>query len=166
MRFLALVAALALSGCSLTVNALHPRPSVSVSGDVGKFAIDASAVPDDYEPGRLVHIHQFRQTLANGLHAAVGDRFVSGADPTAARLVFTEISMEFSNIGDVGVFLLIRFHAKWLGADGKLLSEVGGTAQPTNPTETGERHVEDAVENMYTQIIQGLDNAMHPDAKR
>jgi hypothetical protein len=166
MRWFALVATLALAGCSMTVNALHPRPSVSVSGDLGKFALDASAIPDDYEPGRLVHIHQFRQTLANALHAAVGERFSATADPAAVRLVFTDMSMEFSNISDIGVFLLIRFHAKWLAADGHLIAEVGGTAKPVNVTETGERHVEDAVEVMFGQLVDGLDKALHPGAAR
>jgi len=164
MKWLALVASLALSGCSMTVNALHPHPSVSVSGDTSKYTLDASAIPDDYEPGRMVHIHQFHETLANALHSAVSERFTAAPDPTATKLVFTEMDMSFSNIADIGVFLLLRFHAKWVGPDGKTIAEVGGTAKPVNVTETGERHVEDAVEVMFGQLVEGLDRALHPGA--
>jgi hypothetical protein len=70
-------------------------------------------------------------------------------------------TLAFSNLGDMGRFLTIRYRAHWADPNGQVLAEVAGTAQPRNPTDTGARHLEDVVEVMYEKVIDGLDKASH-----
>jgi hypothetical protein len=157
-----------LSGCTATLGAVNPRPNVVIGRGVSTISLDASKVADEQEPkGQAtpgtfnmwsVKIKDFRTTLDNGFRNAVGSHFSS--DPSArTRLVIDTADLEFSNLGGLGRFMTIRYRAHWNDAKGELLAEVAGTAQPTNPTETGQRHLEDVVEVMYEKMIDGLDKA-------
>jgi hypothetical protein len=99
----------------------------------------------------------------NGFHNAVGDKFVD-SNQKSLHLVITQTDMEMSNLGNIGRFLTIRYRAKWIGADGQLVAEVAGVAEPRNPTETGPRHLEDVIEVMYERMIEGFDRATHVGA--
>lgn len=57
----------------------------------------------------------------------------------------------------MGRFVTLRYRAKWISPEGELIAEVAGAAQPRNPTETGERHLEDVIEVMYERMIDGFD---------
>ena len=56
----------------------------------------------------------------------------------------------------------MRFRGRWTKADGQLIAEFAGVAQPRNPTETDNRHLEDLVEVMYEKIVDGLDRSQRP----
>lgn len=157
--FFGLVLAVA-TGCSMTVNAMNPRPNVVVAGDGVPMAIDVGAIADDYDVGR-VHIHEFRKSVATGFKNAVGDKATT--DPHALKLVVSQVSMELSNLGSLGQFVTIRYRARWLDERGHTVAQVAGVAQPRNPTETGPRHLEDAVEVMVESMIDGLDKATRRD---
>ncbi|MFO0668933.1 MAG: hypothetical protein U0235_04785 [Polyangiaceae bacterium] len=157
--FFGLVLAVA-TGCSMTVNALNPRPNVVVAGDGMPMAIDVGGISDDYEIGR-VHVHEFKKSLTAGFRNAVGDKATT--DAGALRLVVSQVSMELANIGSIGQFVTIRYRAKWLDGQGRTVAQVAGVAQPRNPTETGPRHLEDAIEVMVENMIDGLDKATRRD---
>jgi hypothetical protein len=155
-----------LSGCTATLGAVNPRPNVVIARSVSTVSIDTSKVTDEQEPkgqatpGTLnmwtVKIKDFRTTLDNGFRNAVGSHFATGTSGHT-QLVIDMADLEFSNLGGLGRFMTIRYRAHWNDAKGQLLAEVAGTAQPTNPTETGQRHLEDVVEVMYEKMIDGLD---------
>ena len=155
-----LLAALLLSfGCGTTVMELHPHPGTTLKGTTGVFSLDASAIADDYEPGHDVHLHRVRQSISNGLQAACGSRFSSKADPNATRLVFSEFSPTFITMGNRTDVILLTFRAAWQNPDGTVLAEVAGNAGPTDPNANSQqRRVEDAMEAMYQQLVNGLDN--------
>jgi hypothetical protein len=159
-RTLLAVAALAFSvaGCSMTVGEVNPHPNVVVTGNVGTLSVDTTAVQDTQQLDH-VQILAFRQSIANGFHGAIGDKFTPQNTPGSARVVITQANLEMSNLGNIGRFLTIRYRAKWLSPDGKVVAEVAGTAQPRNPTETGPRHLEDVIEVMVEGIIDGFDKA-------
>lgn len=146
----------------MTVNAVNPRPNVVVSGQTGALALDASKVPDDYVIDRVT-IHQFKQSLQNGFSNAVGDKLANVADKRALKLVVTSVQMELANMPPLGRFLNIRYRAKWIAPGDQVVAEVAGVAKPRNPLEPGPRHVEDAVEVMMENMIDGLDKATRHD---
>lgn len=147
----------------MTVNAVNPRPNVVVGANAGTLTVDVKAVADDHQVGR-VSIHEFRKSLANGFRNAVGDNHASASDKSALRLVITNVDLELANIGGLGQFITMRYRAKWVGANGQTLAQVAGVARPRNPTETGPRHLEDAIEVMFESMIEGLDKATRRDA--
>jgi hypothetical protein len=152
--------ALCLPACTMTVNAVNPRPNVVVGPHAGTLSIDVASVADDYEVGR-VSIHQFRKSLTTAFRNAVGDNLATTGDKGAVRLVISSVELELANLGALGQFVTMRYRAKWTSADGKVLAQVAGVARPRNPTETGPRHLEDAIEVMFENVIEGLDKATH-----
>lgn len=155
-----LLALLVLSvGCATTIRELHPHPGTTLKGTTGKFTLVTSAIADEYEPGRDVHLRQMKQTLQNAMEAATGTRYSSKADPDATRLVFSELSPSFVKLGANDNVVLLTFRAAWQAPDGTVIADVAGNAGPTNPGEhSQQRRVEDAVEAMFQQLINGLDN--------
>lgn len=164
LHVLALGVALAtlLPACSMTVNAVNPRPNVVVSNHAGALALDASQVPDDFVIERIT-IHEFKKSLSNGFKNAVGDNLASN-DKGAVKLIITSVQMELANMPPLGRFLNIRYRAKWAAPDGTTVAQVAGVARPRNPLEPGPRHVEDAVEVMMENMIDGLDKATRRDS--
>jgi hypothetical protein len=157
---LAVVAlAVFFSGCSMTVGATNPRPSVVVSGDSPHFALDVQRVKSDFDVER-VHIKEFRTTLTNAFRNAVGSKYAEAKGSDAVVLSFESVEIELSNLGDIGKFLTLRFRGKWLTPDNEVIAEFAGVAQPRNPTETGPRHLEDVVEVMYEKAVGGLNEAL------
>jgi len=171
MKAALVVSALALSACSTTIGAVNPRPNVVVAAQAPSVGIDVGKVADVQQPkgessnGVIylshVTIRDFRQTLRNGFRNAVGEHFAQDAAPL--RLVLDTADLEFSNLGNLGRFLTIRYRAHWLDRDGRTVAEVAGTAQPRNPTETGPRHLEDVVEVLYEKLIDGFDRTTKHD---
>ncbi|MEO6953812.1 MAG: hypothetical protein ABI321_18565 [Polyangia bacterium] len=155
-----LLAALVLSaGCAVTIKELHPHPGTTLKGTTGKFTLVTSAIADDYEPGRDVHLHDMKQTLQNAMQAAAGTRYSSKADPDATRLVFSELSPSFVKLGADDNVILFTFRASWQAPDGTVIADIAGNAGPTNPGEHSQkRRVEDAIEAMFQQLVNGLDN--------
>ncbi len=150
---LAAAAVALLSGCTATFGEVFPRPNVAISGSAEDFALDLTAVPDVVELDR-VRLEQFGRTLLNGFKSAVGSHF---AEPPqeATTLVLQRVEPEFAHVGQFR-YLTIRYRAVWRGSKGEVLGEVAGMAEPRNPAETGARHLEDVVEVMYEQLINGL----------
>jgi hypothetical protein len=155
---LVLLLALCLPACSMTVNAVNPRPNVVVGPHAGTLSLDVASVSDDYEVGR-VSIHQFRKSLTTAFRNAVGDNLAASGDKGSVRLVISSVELELANLGQLGQFVTMRYRAKWTSPDGKVLAQVAGVARPRNPTETGPRHLEDAIEVMFENVIEGLDKA-------
>ena len=165
MKAVLVVSVLALSACSTTIGAVNPRPNVVVGAKVTSVGVDLAKISDLQQPKGVspkgtvyltsVTIKEFRQTLRNGFRNAVGEHYAEASAPL--ELVLDKTDLEFSNLGDLGRFLTIRYRAHWVDADGNTIAEVAGTAQPRNPTETGPRHLEDVVEVMYEKLIDGLD---------
>lgn len=149
------------TGCTMTVHAVNPRPNVVVPASSPKYSVDVSRVPDHFEVERVT-IDEFRTTLSRGFQNAVGSRFSSPKNHDSVVLVFDNIEAELNNLGSIGRFLSLRFRGRWLTPDNQLIAEFAGVAQPRNPTETGDRHVEDAVEVMYEKVISGLDESVRP----
>jgi hypothetical protein len=155
---------LTLGGCGFTIGAVNPRPNVAVSRKVGTASVDTSKIEDIQHPDSegaaainlwKVSIKEFRTTLENGFRNAVGSHYAS--EGGATRLVFDEAELRFANFADLGRFLTIRYRLHWTDARGNVVAELAGVAQPRNPTETGRRHLEDVVEVLYEQAIDGLD---------
>ncbi len=155
-----LLAALILSaGCATTVMELHPHPGTTLKGTTGVFTLDATAIADDYEPGRDVHLHRVRQSISNAMQAACGTRYSSKADPNATRLVFSELAPTFIKMGNRDDVILLTFRASWQTPEGTVIAEVAGNAGPTDPNASSQqRRVEDAMEAMFQQLVNGLDN--------
>ena len=158
ISFAVVALSLLLPACSMTVNAVNPRPNVVVAANTGTLTVDVNAVSDDHEVGRVT-IHEFRKSLANGFRNAVGDNLAAPSDRSAVRLVITSVDLELANLGGLGQFITMRYRAKWMGSNGQTLAQVAGVARPRNPTETGPRHLEDAIEVMFENMIEGLDKA-------
>jgi hypothetical protein len=152
------------AGCSYTLGAVNPKPNVVVGRSVGRASLDLSAVDDTQRPDQdggapnmwKVSVTQFRNTLESGFRNAMGSHYSVEGEGTT-RLVFDTAELRFSNLGDLGRFLTIRYKAHWLDARGNVVAELAGVAQPRNPTETGKRHLEDVVEVLYEQAIEGLE---------
>ena len=140
----------------MSVHAVNPRPNVVVPASSPKYSIDASHVPDHFEVER-VSIDEFRTTLRNGFKNAVGSRYTSPQNHDSVVLVFDNVEAELNNLGNIGRFISLRFRGRWLTPDNQLIAEFAGVAQPRNPTETGDRHLEDAVEVMFEKVISGLE---------
>lgn len=166
---LVLLFALSCGACTMTMQAVNPRPNVVVSAKVTSVAIDASKIADTQqpkvtnlsgvtEPGKLM-IHEFRATLENGFRNAMGSHYAAANQTAPLRLVFDMADLEFSNLGRLGRFLVLRFRVRWVDANGQNIAEMAGIARPRNPMETGPRHLEDVVEDMFEKLIDGFDKA-------
>jgi hypothetical protein len=160
------------AGCSYTLGAVNPKPNVVIARGVGRASLDISTIDDTQKPqqdgGGLnmwsVSIKQFRTTLEAGFRNAVGSHFADSPEGTT-RLVFDSAELRFSNIGDIGRFMTIRYKAHWIDPRGNIIAELAGVAQPRNPTETGKRHLEDVVEVLYEQAIEGLDKVTRQSSR-
>jgi len=155
----------------MTVGAVNPRPNVVVAAQAPLVAIDVAKIADVQRPKGVsqqgtiyltnVTITDFRRTLQNGFRNAVGGHYAEQGAPL--KLVLDAADLEFSNLGNLGRFLTIRYRARWVDRDGRAVAEVAGTAQPRNPTETGPRHLEDVVEVLYEKLIDGFDKTSKHD---
>ena len=155
----------------MTIGAVNPRPNVVVGAKVTSVGVDVAKIADVQQPKGVsprgtvylgnVTIKDFRQTLRNGFRNAVGQHHAEASAPL--ELVVDTADLEFSNLGDLGRFLTIRYRAHWIDGGGNVVAEVAGTAQPRNPTETGTRHLEDVVEVLYEKLIDGLDKTTKRD---
>jgi hypothetical protein len=154
-----LVIAVLAQGCSATVGAVSPRPNVMIGAKSGPYAIDVAHVRDVQEMDRVT-VEHFRQSIHAGFRNAVGARLAPSEKAQAFRLVVESADLELSNLGNLGRFLTIRFRARWYLPDGTELAGVAGVAQPRNPTETGDRHLEDVIEVMLEKMIDALDESM------
>jgi hypothetical protein len=142
-----------LSGCTMTVPAVSPTPSVAVSGD-GTYSLDVSKVPDLIEPGRNVEITEVRKSIQTGFENAVGDAYRRDG---GMRLVFDSFDASIDS-GMVGV-LRITYKVRWVAEDGKVVARAAGTALPKNPLQTGDDHWRDVLEVMFEQIVAAFDKA-------
>jgi len=149
----------ALTGCSMTVGAVNPRPNVVVPAGGPKYSVDVSRVRDHVELERVT-INRFRATLQNGFANAVGSKLSTPQSHDSVVLVLDSVEPELSNLGDIGRFVTVRFRGRWMTPDDQVIAEFAGVAHPRNPTETGKRHLEDVVEVMYEKIINGLNEAV------
>jgi hypothetical protein len=165
-KLLLLIASLVLAssvvGCSATVGAVSPRPNVMIGANSGPYAIDLRQVRDIQEMDRVT-VENFRQSVQTGFRNAVGTR-LANEKAQAFRLVVESADLELSNLGNLGRFITIRFRARWFLPDGTELAGVAGVAQPRNPTETGNRHLEDVIEVMLEKMIDALDESMKRQA--
>lgn len=150
------------SGC-MTLHAVNPRPNIVVPSSSAKYALEIGAEVPDVQKLRGIDVVDFHQTLKNGFKNAAGSRFSEAKDGNY-RLVIDLATIEIANLGDIGRFLTIRYRGRWLGPDGAQLAEFAGVAQPRNPTETGPRHLEDVVEVLYEQSVDGLAKTRSGDA--
>jgi hypothetical protein len=138
---------------------VNPGPTFGGRPAPPKYSVDVSRVPTEVELDRVT-IAALRTTLHRGFANAVGSRLSTPEAHDSMVLVFDSVEPEMSNLGTIGRFVTIRFRGRWMTPDDQVLAEFAGTAQPRNPTETGERHLEDVVEVMYEKIIGGLSDAL------
>jgi hypothetical protein len=110
-------------------------------------------------PGEGLTITDFRQSLTAGFKNMVGASFTE--QPKDAKLVLSIELAELSraNIGSIGGYIIIRYKATWYKGNGNKVASLAGVAEPRNPTESGPRHLEDVVEVMYEEMVQGLEKA-------
>lgn len=139
--------------------AVNPRPRVVVEGETGKIAIDLGTVPNEQVPGAGLTVSDFRQSLMAGFKNMVGASFTE--QPKDAKLVLSIELAELSraNIGSIGGYIIIRYKGTWYKGNGNKVASLAGVAEPRNPTEPGPRHLEDVVEVMYEEMVQGLEKA-------
>ena len=142
-----------------TFGLVNPRPRVVVEGETGKVAVDLGKVPDEQVPGVGLTITDFRQSLMAGFRNMVGASFTE--QPKDAKLLLSIELAELSraNIGSIGGYIIIRYKGTWYRGNGNKVASLAGVAEPRNPTEPGPRHLEDVVEVMYEEMVQGLEKA-------
>jgi hypothetical protein len=163
MPSLVVALGLCVAGCHLvTFGAVNPRPHVSVPDTARSYSLEVGRVVPDDQVLDTIAIRQFRTTLRNGFQNAAGDRFVAAPQAGTCRLVVDRATLSTADIGKVGKFLTLTYRARWLDENGAILAELVGMAQPRDPVETRPRHLEDVVEVMYEQLIEGLEGV---DAK-
>lgn len=148
-----------MTGCHATVGAVNPRPNVVVPSNSPKYSVDVSRVKDHVELDHVT-IERFRTTLSRGFANAVGSKLSTPQAQDSVVLVLDGVEAELSNLGNLGRFLTLRFRGRWMTPDNQLIAEFAGVAQPRNPTETGNRHLEDVVEVMYEKVISGLNDTL------
>jgi hypothetical protein len=146
-----------LGACSRTFTAVNPRPSVVIEAEMGRLALDLGSVPDTQSPADGATVEEFRKTLATGFRNMAGSNFTADAKQASLVLKFDQAELSHGNLGNLGKFMIIRYKAGWYGGDGNKIVAFAGVAEPRNPTETSERHLEDVVEVMYEQCVQALE---------
>lgn len=145
------------SGCTRTFHAVNPRPSVVIDSEMGTLALDLGTVPDKQVPADGAQVEEFRKTLETGFRNMVGAKFTPDSKSANMVLKLEQAELSHGNLGSLGKFMIIRYKAGWYGGDGSKIALFAGVAEPRNPTETSERHLEDVVEVMYEQCVQALE---------
>ena len=151
------ITAATLTSC-LTLHAVDPKPTVAVSAEDGSMVVDVSTTKDEQVLDRIT-ILEFHKTLENGFKNAVGDSLAPEQSKATLKLKIEQADLTLANMGRLGRALNIRYRATWYDRGGTKLTSVAGIATPRNPMETSARHLEDVVEVMYEQIVEGLERA-------
>lgn len=139
--------------------AVNPRPRVVVGGDAGRYSVDLGTIPDKQTPGAGLDIVDFRKSLRMGFKNMVGTSYVEAPDTAGMALVIELAELSRANIGQIGGYVIIRYRATWLTSKGVKVASLVGVAEPRNPTEPGPRHLEDVIEVMYEEMVDGLERA-------
>src|SRR5262249_52900898 len=149
------------SGCS--IHAVDPHPTVVVGANSAKIRLDATAIGDAQKlDGTWYTIEEVKKSLENGLANLAGEKYGPGAKDS---MVLKITQLQFGINHALGNFISARYRAKWIGADGQQIAEVAGVAKPRNPFESSpKRHLEDVIEVMYENMVNGYDKATHPNA--
>ena len=152
---LALVSVLA--GCHrVSFGAVNPTPYAQVPDMAKTYSLEVSSAVANDQPLDTIAIRQFHTTLRNGFQNVAGDRYVAAHTAGACRLVIDSARLGTADLGKVGKYLTLKYRARWIDENDVVVAELVGLAQPRDPTETRPRHLEDLVEVMYEQLVDGL----------
>lgn len=155
---LAVFGALGGTGCTKSFAAVNPRPSVVIDPQMGALALELGEIPDTQTPADAgLTITAFRTTLTNGFRNMAGANYAAQSKDAKLVLHIEQAELGRGNLGTLGAFLTIRYRATWADGAGNKVAAMAGVAQPRNPAETGPRHIEDVVEVMYEEMVNGLE---------
>lgn len=145
-----------LGGCSYTYKAVKPHPNVMVPQGL-TFALQMSAaVPDVVELAEAnAKITEFRTSISNGFYAALGAQATSTPQENTVVLVIDEVFIRREQLGYMGV-LVAQFKGHWQFPNGEVLIRFAGKAAPDNVLSSGERHIEDLLENTMETILSNF----------
>lgn len=149
---LLLLLALLSVGCSHTVAAVSPSPSVVVVGR-GKYAVDVTKVADEFEFSKgpfSVTIAEVQESVRNGFKNAAGSSFVEQRDADVV-LIFDDLDVSI-DAGRFGV-LRVKYRVRWVSSTGEEIASAAGTALPMNPAQTGDGQWEDVLEVMLQEVV-------------
>ncbi len=138
---------------------VNPRPRVVVEGEAGKYAVDLGTIPDEQSPGTGLNVIHFRKSLTSGFQNMLGASYTDQVDGANMVLAIELAELSRANIGQIGGYIIIRYRATWRTGKGTQVASLVGVAEPRNPTEPGPRHLEDVIEVMYEEMVQGLERA-------
>ena len=147
---------MSLSACA-SIEEVNPRPTVAVEDEAGPFGfVLGEGVKAEQEPSSQVTVYEFRKSLQNGFRNMVGSQW-AGKKKARRELRLTQADLEMAKFYGAN-YITIRYRGGWYERNKKITS-VAGIAQPRNPTETGDRHLEDVIEVMFEQTVAGLERA-------
>lgn len=152
--------AMALTGCSSTLHALHPTPRPVLSPELGAFACDFTSVPDVQRPNGRLTVEDYQTTLANGCRVASRRHLVPLGTPGSSTLIFdrAEIVSQRTSYGSAYV---LDVRARWVNPQGEVVNELYGRITPPLSYRPNMRTwVEQAVAMMYEQLFTRLDQSV------
>lgn len=143
-------------GNTLRVTGANPHPRIVVGPQAPHYGIDVSRVQDTIFTERMT-VREVQRSLYDGFQNALGNKFAAQRGPDTITLMLDAVSAD--TVRDSRRSIGLAYAGRWIAADGHVITEFRGFANPRDIELFGKKNVEDVMGILLEQCVGHLAEA-------